>query len=112
GKLKLDPQPWDPRECIEDALDLFAATAAQKKLELLHSFSPEVPAAIVTDGGRLRQVLINLVSNAVKFTDTGEIEVTLALAPEAKNRAHGTDGAMAAGAALAATTLLFSVRDT
>lgn len=78
GKFKLDPQPCDPCECLEDALDLLAARAADKKLELLHWVEDGVPSAIVTDAGRLRQVLINLIGNAVKFTESGEVEVTLA----------------------------------
>jgi PAS domain S-box-containing protein len=77
GKFKLDPQTCDPCECLEDALDLLAARAAEKKLELLHWVDDGVPPMIVTDAGRLRQVLINLIGNAVKFTEVGEVEVTL-----------------------------------
>jgi PAS domain S-box-containing protein len=77
GKLKLDPIACDPRECIEEALDLHAAKAAQKNIELLHRAAEDVPAAVVIDGGRLRQVLVNLVGNAVKFTESGEVEVTV-----------------------------------
>ena len=75
GKLKLDPIACDPRECIEEALDLHATKAAEKNIELLHRASDNVPAAVVVDGGRLRQVLVNLVGNAVKFTERGEVEV-------------------------------------
>lgn len=78
GKLKLDPQPCDPRECLEDALDLFATRAAEKKIELLHWVADATPPAVLVDAGRLRQVLINLINNAVKFTEAGEIEVDLA----------------------------------
>ncbi|MFI5356733.1 MAG: ATP-binding protein [Opitutales bacterium] len=77
GKLKLEIQPCDPRECIEDALDLMAAKASEKKIELLHWVENDVPAIVQADGGRLRQVLINLVNNAVKFTEIGEVSVTL-----------------------------------
>lgn len=88
GKLKLDPQPCDPRECLEDALDLFATRAAEKKIELLHWTADGVPPAVLLDAGRLRQVLINLINNAVKFTDAGEIEVSLSAkhAPGAEGR--------------------------
>ncbi|MBM3855065.1 MAG: PAS domain S-box protein, partial [Verrucomicrobia bacterium] len=79
GKVKLEPLPCDPRECIEDSLDLHAAAAAAKGIELLHHIAPDVPAEIVVDGGRLRQVLVNLIGNAVKFTAQGEVEVTVAL---------------------------------
>lgn len=79
GKLKLDPIACDPRECIEEALDLHAARATEKRIELLHRATDDVPAAVIVDGGRLRQVLVNLVGNAVKFTEKGEIEVTVSV---------------------------------
>lgn len=82
GKLKLDPMACDPRECVEDAFDLLAARAADKHIEILHRVADDVPAAIVIDGGRLRQVLVNLVGNAIKFTERGEVEVSLAVASE------------------------------
>ena len=116
GKLKLDPLACDPRECIEDALDLLAAKAAEKNLELLHRVAPDVPAAIIADGGRLRQVLVNLVGNAVKFTERGEVEVSVAVGaaagppagrPSAERAGHGPPDAAAAEC-----TLVFSVRDT
>jgi len=75
GKLLLEPQPCAPRECVEDALDLVATKAAAKGIELLHWVDDSVPAVIHADGNRLRQVLINLLGNAVKFTNEGEIEV-------------------------------------
>lgn len=79
GKLKLDLQPCDPRECVEDALDLLAARAADKRLELLHWIESDVPTSVLADGGRLRQVLVNLVTNAVKFTPAGEVSVTMSV---------------------------------
>jgi PAS domain S-box len=81
GRLKLDLQPCDPRECIENALDLTAAAAIQKNLELLHWIEDDVPAAVVADVNRLRQVVVNLVNNAVKFTADGEVEVRLRTLP-------------------------------
>ena len=82
GTARIDPAPCDPRECVEEAVDLHAAAAAQKGLEIFHRVSPGVPASIITDEGRLRQVLVNLVGNAVKFTEQGEIEVLVSLPPE------------------------------
>lgn len=105
GKLKLDPLACDPGECVEDALDLLAAKAAEKRLELLHRCAPDVPAAVVTDGGRLRQVLVNLIGNALKFTERGEVEVAVRRIADA-----GAAGAAAGGPEIC--TLEFSVRDT
>jgi PAS domain S-box-containing protein len=78
GKFRLELQPCDPRECLEDVLDLLAGRAAEKKLELLHWVEDGVPQLVQADPGRLRQVLTNLIGNAVKFTEAGEVEVTLA----------------------------------
>ncbi len=105
GKLKLDPIACDPREVIEEALDLHAAKAAEKGIELLHGSGPDVPSAVVVDGGRLRQVLVNLVGNAVKFTDRGEVEVQVRQIP-----LEARDGAAAPGAG--PRILEFTVRDT
>jgi PAS domain S-box-containing protein len=81
GKLKLDPLTCDPRECVEDTLDMLAPKADAKRIELLHRVADDVPAAVLADSGRLRQVLANLIGNAVKFTDRGEVEVTVRRLP-------------------------------
>jgi PAS domain S-box-containing protein len=81
GKLKLDPVACDPQECIEAALDMLAPKADPKRIELLHRVADDVPGAVVTDGGRLRQVLANLIGNAVKFTEHGEVEVSVRRLP-------------------------------
>ena len=114
GKLKLDPVACDPRECIEDALDLFSSRAGEKGLELLHRCADDVPAAIVADGGRLRQVLANLVGNAIKFTEQGEVEVTVRRAAPTAISAPGQAGVEpATGAGPEEACLLeFSIRDT
>jgi PAS domain S-box-containing protein len=77
GKMKLEEQPFELRECIEDAYDLLATKAVQKKLDLLHLIDEHVPAFIIGDVTRLRQILVNLVSNAVKFTDEGEVFINV-----------------------------------
>ncbi len=77
GKVVLDPAFCDPRQCLDDVLDLLAVRAAEKDLELLHWVDEGVPPAIVIDEMRLRQVLIHLIGNAVKFTRKGEVEVTM-----------------------------------
>ncbi|MEK7809996.1 MAG: response regulator [Chloroflexota bacterium] len=73
GKLDLENQPFDMHECIESAVDLLATKAAEKKLELAVSIDYDVPLAVKGDVTRLRQILINLLNNAVKFTDHGEV---------------------------------------
>ena len=73
GKLELETVPFNLHECVEDSLDLNAATAYEKGLELAFLISDDVPDALIGDVTRLRQILVNLVSNAVKFTDAGEV---------------------------------------
>jgi len=78
GRLELEQRPFDLRECIESALDVLAARAAEKKIELLCALDAGVPEAIHGDDTRLRQVLVNLLSNAVKFTACGEVFLAVA----------------------------------
>ncbi len=77
GKLELERQPFDIRRCLEDTLDLFAVRAAEKRLELSYSCAPDVPFQVVGDVTRLRQIIVNLVGNALKFTKAGEISVSV-----------------------------------
>jgi signal transduction histidine kinase/ligand-binding sensor domain-containing protein/CheY-like chemotaxis protein len=77
GEMELEHQPFDLRTCIEGALDLLAARAAEKGLNLGYLVAPGVPAAIYGDVTRLRQILVNLLNNAVKFTEQGEVVVAV-----------------------------------
>ncbi len=77
GQMALENQPFDLRECVESALDLLVANAADKGLELAYLMEADVPASIVGDVTRLRQILINLLGNAVKFTEEGEVVVSV-----------------------------------
>jgi signal transduction histidine kinase/DNA-binding response OmpR family regulator len=79
GRLELDPHPFDLRGCIEEALDLVAAAAHAKHLDLSYHLDPAIPAVLVTDATRLRQIVVNLLSNAVKFTEAGEVSVHVSL---------------------------------
>lgn len=79
GKFELEQQPFDLRECVEGALDLLAASSSEKFIELAYTMDDRVPEMIVGDVTRLRQILVNLVGNAVKFTEAGE--VILAIQP-------------------------------
>jgi len=112
GKLKLEPIACDPREWIEEAFDLLAAQAAEKKLELLHWADDSVPASVVADGGRLRQVLVNLLGNAVKFTREGEVEVTVRARPDFAAAAAAATDPAAPPSHLGVCRLEFSIRDT
>jgi PAS domain S-box-containing protein len=81
GKLELENAPVDLRECVEGALDIVAPRAWEKEIELGCLIDEDVPAGIVGDAARLRQVLLNLVSNAVKFTQEGEVVVHVGAEP-------------------------------
>ena len=96
GKLNLERQPFSVRQCVEDALDLVAPKAAEKSLEIASLIEKEVPVAIYGDITRVRQVLVNLLNNAVKFTDKGE--VIIHVRGKKKHKDH--------------VQLKFSVRDT
>lgn len=76
-KLEIENHPFDLRQCVEDSLDLLAVKAAQKNLELLYSIDKNTPPAVYGDVTRLRQILTNLVSNAVKFTSEGEVQISV-----------------------------------
>jgi CheY-like chemotaxis protein/HPt (histidine-containing phosphotransfer) domain-containing protein len=75
GKLELEKQPFNLRSCLEDSLDLLAAKAVEKNLELAYQTDDGIPISLIGDASRLRQVLVNLLSNAVKFTSVGEVVV-------------------------------------
>ncbi len=77
GKLALDPIPFSVRDAATDTLRALALRAHDKGLELACRIAPEVPETLVGDPGRLRQVLINLVGNALKFTERGEVFVAI-----------------------------------
>jgi len=75
GRVKLETVEFSPRYVVEEAVELFAEAASNKGVELAMDVEPDVPELVVGDAGRLRQVLINLIGNAVKFTDAGEVVV-------------------------------------
>src|SRR6185295_4940334 len=75
GKMELERTPFELALCLEESLDLFALQASAKKLDLVYHIAPDVPAWIMGDVTRLRQVLVNLVNNAVKFTPGGSISL-------------------------------------
>jgi PAS domain S-box-containing protein len=73
GKLTLNQAPFDPRQCVQEAMDLLAPRAMEKHLDLVPVIREEVPEGLIGDDQRLRQVLLNLMGNAIKFTSKGEI---------------------------------------
>jgi PAS domain S-box-containing protein len=87
GKVDLEIIDFDLRTMVEDVLELLAEQAATKKLALVCRMRPEVPTWVAGDPGRLRQVLTNLVGNAVKFTETGEIVVRASRTEESDQEA-------------------------
>ena len=77
GRLELESRSFNLRQCIEEAFDLFAASIRSKHLEVNVLIAPEVPSHVMGDTMRLRQILVNLIGNAIKFTAKGEIVVSV-----------------------------------
>jgi PAS domain S-box-containing protein len=96
GKMELDEQDFDLRHTIADTLLALGVRAMQKNLTLTHKVEEDVPVILLGDDGRLRQILINLVGNAIKFTDRGEIIVRVRIESRALEK----------------TTLHFEIHDT
>jgi len=88
GKLELEYHPFELHSCIEEALDLLAPKAAEKELDIAYLVDDSIPKILVSDVTRLRQILVNLVSNAVKFTHQGEIVVEVKPAGRTARSAH------------------------
>jgi signal transduction histidine kinase/HPt (histidine-containing phosphotransfer) domain-containing protein len=78
GKLELEHHPFELHTCIEEALDLLAPKAAEKNLDLAYNVDDPIPKILVSDVTRLRQILVNLLGNAIKFTHQGEVVVEVA----------------------------------
>ncbi len=77
GKLELEQAPFDLADCIEEALQLVAPKVAGTDIELTYALDDAMPRLVVGDAARLRQVLVNLLVNAIKFTPAGEVGVTV-----------------------------------
>jgi PAS domain S-box-containing protein len=108
GKLDLEQQPFDLRDCIEGALDLLAPPATAKGLDLAYVIDDHVPPTLVGDVTRLRQILVNLLGNAVKFTGVGEVVVSVS----AEDRGLRTESGTSTLNPQSSVLVTFSVRDT
>jgi signal transduction histidine kinase/DNA-binding response OmpR family regulator len=96
GRLELDPTTFDIRDMVEDSISALAALAHGKGLELVGGISPDVPRFVLADAKRIRQILLNLAGNAIKFTAAGEVSVEVGIGRHDSERLD----------------LLFSVQDT
>ena len=96
GRMELENTSFDLRRCVEDVLDLVAPKALEKSLDIIYFIEPNVSQFIFGDGFRLRQIIVNLIGNAIKFTEKGEIYIHVSLKSNNEN----------------AVTLEFSVKDT
>jgi len=77
GKLELDPMPFNLKSSIEDVATLMSSAADEKNLELIFRYSPKLPEGVIGDAGRIRQIITNLVGNALKFTDQGYVLIDI-----------------------------------
>lgn len=96
GRMELEQRSFNIRDCVEEALDLFGTQVRLKGLEAFYVVAPDVPPHLIGDAARLRQILVNLIGNAIKFTPQGEVAVNV----ECQGREENT------------YQLLFSVSDT
>ena len=83
GKLSLDPQPFALQQMIADCMKALSLRAHQKGLELAFEVAADVPELMVGDPGRLRQIIMNLTGNAIKFTEHGEVVLSIIREPQA-----------------------------
>ena len=98
GKIELESIPFSLNECIADSFDLFVQQASKKNLELLYYVEPDVPPVVSGDPARLRQIMVNLIGNAIKFTEEGEISLNVHAVQRRKEKN--------------CVSLQFSIRDT
>ncbi|HWL73376.1 MAG TPA: PAS domain-containing protein, partial [Burkholderiaceae bacterium] len=112
GKLDLDLQPFDLRESLGDTMKSLALRAHRKQLELACHVRAEVPPMLLGDAARLRQIIVNLVGNAIKFTDEGEVVVRVEKVENEDGVANSNGSSSSIATAPAGCTLHFAVSDT
>jgi len=77
GRMEMETEPFNIRNCVEESLDIVASKGQHKPIDLIYNINDDVPSTILGDVVRLRQVLVNLLSNALKFTEEGEVFVSV-----------------------------------
>ncbi|MDM8519564.1 response regulator [Anaerolineales bacterium HSG6] len=125
GRLEIEQHSFNVRDCIEGALDLLALKAGQKGIDLAYYFDEHTPETVMSDITRLRQILINLLNNALKFTETGEVIIKVTSQPLSEDNqpieisSNGTSAMQSNGTTTLASPelypkyiLQFSVQDT
>jgi len=105
GKLTLEPIPFDLRTAVEEVGEILSSKAAEKKLDLIVRFAPDAPRYVIGDAGRIRQVLTNLVGNALKFTSAGYVLVSLQCERRTEQQAQLTFSVLDTGIGIAADKL-------
>ncbi len=83
GKMTIEPIPFDLHAAVSEVAELLVPRAIEKQVELVMRVNPEAPARVIGDSGRIRQVLLNLAGNALKFTERGHVAVSVTGVPEA-----------------------------
>jgi PAS domain S-box-containing protein len=111
GQLALDPHDFNLHASLRDTMKVLGVQASQKGLELAYHIAPDVPEMLVGDSTRLRQIIVNLVGNAIKFTEHGEVTVSVER-ERAERGAREEDVASAGALRSAGCALRFTVRDT
>ncbi|MDD1739145.1 MAG: PAS domain S-box protein, partial [Methanothrix sp.] len=99
GMLELESKPFDLQRVLEDSMSMVASAARGKGLDLSYSLEPDVPRLVLGDQARLKQILVNLLGNAVKFTEKGEISATVSTSGPSRGK-HGLE------------EIMFAVKDT
>jgi CheY-like chemotaxis protein len=88
GKLEIEPIPFDWQMALTEVADLLAPKAEEKGLEMLLSFDPDAPRHVVGDAGRIRQIVLNLAGNAIKFTEKGHVLIEVACLEQTEEEAN------------------------
>jgi polar amino acid transport system substrate-binding protein len=112
GKFDLEQVPFSVRSVVEDSLEVVAPLAHRKRLELCAPMDDSIPRGLIGDAARLRQILLNLLSNGIKFTETGEVVLRVMVEPEGSDQITEGSADQNTGGSADQIQLRFEVRDT